>query len=275
VDRLDWNIDGYLFENYWNVLSELIWRDLKIFQVQFGNETIVKDRFYFRGDFRNGWILSGSNQDTDFSGNDRTNPLSESKNDSSDGSVSDLSFGIGYVFNVLRNRIDVIPIIGFSHSEQNLTITDGYQTISEEIPIDAPYVGSFSGLDSSYESNWLGPWIGLDLSYARNDNNRLAFSFEYHWAKYYATADWNLIDSYQHPKSFEHQADGYGILFKSKWHSQFYKNWYYDFRVDYQRWQTNPGTQRTFFSSGSISETRLNEVNWESLSFMLGLSYHF
>lgn len=278
VDQLDWSIAGNLGHDYWNVLSELIWQDLKIFQIQFDNETTIKDTFYLRGQLKKGRIYSGSNQDTDYNGNDRSNPWSQSKNACNDGSVSDLTLGVGYIFKPSNSRISFTPLVGFSHHGQDLTITDGYQTISEPIldkQIFPGLEGAFDGLDSSYETNWIGPWLGIDVAYDWKNSNRLAFSFEYHWTHYYAKADWNLISRFEHPKSFEHNANGHGIVFNTNWRSQFYKNWSYNFDLSYQRWQTDSGVDRTFFSDGSVSETRLNKVSWESLAVMFGLSCRF
>ena len=45
--------------------------------------------------------------------------------------------------------------------------------------------------------------------------------------------------------------------------------------LDYKDWTTDPGIDRTFFADGTTGETRLNEVNWESYSIMLGLAFYF
>jgi hypothetical protein len=84
-------------------------------------------------------------------------------------------------------------------------------------------LGPFSDLDSSYKTEWTGSWIGLDMAYAWKNLNQLAFSIEYHWADYYAKANWNLIKRFKHPISFEHSADGNGIIINTNWSSQFLK----------------------------------------------------
>ncbi len=271
VDQLDWNIAGNVEGNPVDVISELIWEDLEIYQVQFNNQTIIEDKFYFRGYLKKGWIQGGTNQDTDYLSNNRNNPWSQTINDSNDGSVFDLSLGIGYIFKPIHRKLSIAPAVGFSHHNQYLTMTNGYQTIAmvEELK------GPFPGLDSSYRTNWIGPWIGMDITYNLTKLSRVIVSVEYHWADYYAKADWNLRSDFNHPKSFEHDAVANGIVLNVNWNSEFYKNWYYDIDLGYQSWKTDAGIDRTFFSDGTIVETQLNEVNWESVAFMIGAEYKF
>ncbi len=72
------------------------------------------------------------------------------------------------------------PLLGYSYHEQNLNITDGNQTI--------PDSGSFPGLNSSYDTEWQGPWIGFDLRFKAREIKTFAhrfetyFTYEYHWA---------------------------------------------------------------------------------------------
>jgi hypothetical protein len=136
-------------------------------------------------------------------------------------------------------------------------------------------------LHSTYKTNWNGPWIGLDLRYDLNrkiswfSNSHLAFSVEQHWADYSASANWNLIDRFAHPKSFSHHADGQGVVFRADWIADLTERWSMTLGYVYQRWKTDSGIDRTYFSWGEVTETPLNEVNWESTAFMLAVGYRF
>jgi hypothetical protein len=44
---------------------------------------------------------------------------------------------------------------------------------------------------------------------------------------------------------------------------------------NYQKWDTDPGTDKTFFADGSTVTIPLNEVNWESWAIMLGANCRF
>lgn len=266
VDNFKWNIAGDSSGGNPNILSELTWTDLEIFQLKLRGRAAIGNRLYLRGVFDYGWIYGGDNQDSDFRGDDRTREFSRSNNKSDKGEVWDASAGIGFRnrLNLGAGTLDISPVAGYSYHRQNLWIINGVQTI--------PALGPFSGLNSSYSARWHGPWLGIDLDY---NLNRLAFygSFEYHYANYKAEADWNLRSDFAHPKSFEHHANGRGLVGTLGADYAIGKNWAIDGSFDLQDWETSHGVDRTFFTSGVISDTQLNEVKWDSYAVMLGLKY--
>lgn len=263
VDNLDWNIadsDGSP-----NILSELTWTDLKIVQIKADGKLIKSNNFYMRGSIGYGKIFDGDNQDSDYDGDDRTLEFSRSNNDADDGDVLDVSAGLGYQFRL--KKFTIAPLIGYSYHEQNLVMTNGFQTI--------PAYGSFPGLNSSYDAQWNGPWTGFDISYKIMEKLTLSGVFEYHWADYEAVANWNLRNDFEHPKSFEHIADGNGILLSAAVDYTFNKHWGIGFLANYQEWSADAGIHRVFTSNGAIGVTRLNEVNWESYAAEIGVTISF
>jgi len=285
VDDFDWNIAGDMSGSNPNILSELSWDDIEIYQVELYNKTILADVFYLRGSVGYGWIKDGENQDSDYLEDDRSFEFSRSNNSADDGDTLDASLGVGYPFTFGSGFVGLTPLIGYSYHEQNLTMTDGTQTITwislvPEFP-DGPPLGPFAGLDSTYEAEWEGPWVGFDLIFTSKQVLRYLtqveayVNFEYHWADYCAEADWNLRDDFAHPKSYEHEADGDGIVISAGWNIVWTDHWALNANFDYQDWSTDHGTDRTFFADGSVQETRLNEVNWKSYALMLGLSCRF
>jgi hypothetical protein len=273
-DNLDWNIAGTIFGQYVNVLSELEWEDIESYQVKFEGRFVIPKIIAFRGIADYGWIYDGEVQDSDYLGDNRTLEFSRSNNSADDGNVWDVSLAVGYPIRAGRNVIGTItPLVGYSYHEQNLTMTDGFQTI--------PPFGSFPGLDSRYETEWKGPWIGFDLNFKAAEYKSFAhrfetfFSYEYHWADYDAEADWNLRDDFKHPKSFTHDADGNGWIIRAGFNFVLHRNVALNFNYDYQDWSTDDGTDKIFFADGTTSKTKLNEVNWTSYSLGLGLSLRF
>ncbi|HLC18262.1 MAG TPA: TonB-dependent receptor [Thermodesulfobacteriota bacterium] len=267
-DNLDWNIAGTSAGTGPNVLSELAWKDLEILELKAATRVNLLRYVHIRGSVDRGLIFSGENQDSDYLGNFRTLEFSRSNNSSDDGAVWDASAGVGLRAELSfdSGTLAIMPLVGWSYHRQDLTITDGFQTI--------PATGAFSGLDSTYEARWKGPWYGADISFTQKDLT-LRGTFEYHAASYRALADWNLRSDFAHPVSFEHTADGSGYLVALLIDYAVTERWSVRGGVDYQDWQTDYGVDRTFFSDGSTSDTRLNEVNWDSLSATLGLGCRF
>lgn len=290
VDDLDWNIAGDNSGSNPNILSELTWSDLSIYQVNLEGDLLL-EWFYMRGSFGYGWIKDGKNQDSDYSGDNRTDEYSRSNNSADSGSVLDRSIAVGYQYKPGAGRIRITPLLGYSHHEQNLTLKDGFQTI--------PSTGSFSKLDSSYDTSWKGPWAGVDLTLELSRRLVLFSSFEYHWADYRAEGNWNLRTDLDHPKSFEHTAKGNGVLASVGGKFALGNNWYLNASVDYNDWSTDAGTDETFIPTETTTEvvttdedgntttetvttktvtssfTRLNEVNWSSFAVILGVTYTF
>lgn len=294
-DKLQWDIAGPYDPAYGrefpSTLSELTWEDIYSVGAGVSFKGSAAPRglrgrkgffFYGRGEGYYGLIVSGDNQDSDYFSDNRQDEFSRSNNKSKKGSVWDLSLagGVQYRYTTERNvRFMLSPVVGYSINKQNLTMTDGKQTIATDG--FTPPLGNFPGLDSTYDAKWSGPFVGLDLGYTMGDNqNRprfeLSLSGEYHWPEYEAEADWNLRDDFTHPVSFEQsvtRAEGY----KVKGGVRHYRNRRSSFGLDfsYTCLKGNKGTDKTFFTDNTYGLLTLNNVRWESWSLLLTWQYQF
>lgn len=289
-DRLDWTIAGTPQGTNPNILSELSWDDLEIYQLRAKGKVVAGlDNFpYFdacvKGSIGYGWIVDGESQDSDFAGDNRTLEFSRSSAKSDGGDVFDASLAIGPRFRVREEKLTVTPLVGVSYHQQNLRMTDAVQTLSDQAVADAFFgpgemvlqpLGPFPGLDSTYEARWGGPWVGVDLAIRPSSRLTLSGSAEYHWAVYKAEADWNLRSDFAHPTSFTHRANGEGVVLSAAADLALGERWGAELTYDYADWQTGHGTDRVFFADGAVGVTRLNEVNWRSQAVMLGVTYRF
>jgi outer membrane autotransporter protein len=273
-DELDWNIAGDINGNNPNVVSELTWDDLESYQLKFQGGLVWPNLIAVRGSLAYGWLFDGKNQDSDYLGDNRTFEFSRSNNTTDEDEVWDASLAVGYPARFGRTVIaTVTPLVGYSHHEQQLNISDGYQTI--------PSVGPFEGLDSSYDTKWKGPWIGIDMHFKAAEIKSFAHRFEtyltyeYHWADFEAEANWNLRDDLAHPKSFSHDTNGNGFVIGAGINYRLTQHWALNFNFDYQDWSTDSGTIKFFLADGTTHKQQLNEVNWTSYAFMMGLSLRF
>jgi len=273
VDDLSWNIAGNIYGGNPNVLSELTWSDLETLQATVGGRVLVNEWLYLRGSLGYGWTFSGGNLDSDFLGNNRTQEYSRSSNSADGGRVLDGAIGLGYQFSFLSGKFRLSPLLGYSYSAQELTLKDGVQVIAT--PGWTPPAGPIQGLDSTYDASWLGPWLGIDLSFEVTERVTLFGSFEYHWATFDSESNLNLRNDLAHPKTFEQDADGRGFLITLSAEYLLTGPWSLNMAFNYQKWSADPGRDRLYYANGSIAETRLNEVNWDSYALMLGLVYRF
>lgn len=277
-DNLDWNIAG----GGVNVLSELSWKNLAIAQVQATAKLNIKNDWRVRADLGYGAIMAGTNQDSDYNGNNRTLEFSRSNNKAG-GDVRDASIGIGKTLRLLDQTVGkfiyITPSIGLSVHQQNLTMTEGMQTVSR--PDLAPPgtgaapLGSFAGLASSYAAQWQGPWAGIEALIETGSNLSLTASAEYHVADYSAKANWNLRNDFAHPVSFKHTAKGQGIVGSVGASYPVARNWTMNLTLKYHQWSTRAGSDVVYFSNGSVGYTRLNTVIWESTAYNLEIVHSF
>lgn len=279
IDKLDWNIAGNPQGSNPNILSELAWSDLHIYQLKLANRTVIKDRVYLRCHLDYGWVTSGDNQDSDYNGDNRTGEYSRSLNGVDGNHVWDGSVGVGPRFLFLDTAVAVCPMIGYAVSEQDLNIVDGYQAFTAP-PATTP-TGPFPGLDSRYQTRWNGPWIGVDFAYAMPCTSgwlttiKVVFTGEYHWVEYEADANWNLRNDFSHPVSFTHDADGNGWVAGAALVLKMKNHWGINLGMNFKEMTTDEGLDRTYFRNGTVTETRLNEVCWRSFAIDAGVSYQF
>lgn len=266
-DDLNWNIAGTTAGTGPNVLSELTWEDIEIFQIQTNAQATFGRRVRLEGSIGYGWIYNGDNQDSDYVFDNRQGEFSRSHSDTDGDNVFDWSLGAGWQFNLgdeaelLVDDLALVVLGGWSHNEQNLRDINGFQII--------PATGSFAGLNSTYQARWDGPWLGIELT-GRKYKFSFFGRFEYHWPQYDAEADWNLRDDFQHPVSFTHDADGEGTKATLGIAYDLDKRWSIFLQTDVVAMDTNAGTDRTYFSDGSTGDTRLNNVNWDSFAVTVG-----
>jgi len=289
VDQLDWSISGDKDGTNPNVLSELIWTDLEILQTQLDAWVETRDLLWlntntlFLAKAAYGKIFVGYNRDSDYAGDNRTLEWSRSENQSDDGYTLDLSGAFGPKYELLQGKLYVAPLIGYSFHIQNLELTEGVQTVSENgiyttyfggTDNPAP-LGPITNLNSSYTAYWFGPWLGANVQLLPFEKWSFDLSAEYHIVEYFAEADWNLRANLAHPVSFEHEAHGNGIILSAKSVYELNQRWSAFFSGNVQFWETGDGVDTTFFANGTRGGTQLNEVNWESYAVMFGVSCHF
>lgn len=292
-DRLNWNIAASSHPPYYhgnpNVLSELKWENINIAQIGGKAEITSPNGWHFQGKVGYGFVSAGENQDSDYAGNGRSHEFSRSNNAANEGHTLDASIGAGYRF-AWRDEdgkalLSAIPVAGYSYHEQNLAMRKGMQTVSNpsdfwcrypsDTPCAGPRLGPFFGLDSRYSTQWHGPWLGLKAAALPFDWLDVYGQFEYHWANYYAKANWNLRQDFAHPYSFKHYADGQGLMAEAGLRFRLALAWALELNAFYTAMQTDSGTDTTYFRNGLALSTRLNKAQWDSWGANAGIRYKF
>lgn len=272
-DEVNFNFAGDMDGKNPNVQSELKWTDLKIYEVRLNGKSDINDKSFVEGSVGYGWIHSGHNQDSDYATDNRTGMFSRSENNAGNGHVVDGSIGYGYYIDKRKNSKTAF-VTGYSVNKQALRITDGDQTYSDFYYQSQP-IGPFSGLNSTFDTRWHGPYIGLSFEKQASKKIKILTRFEYHFTKYHAEGNWNLSSAYAHPKSIEQSASGYGTVFSVGSEYQMDKEWALKAKINFSRFKSKDGLHKAFVANGTSAETRLNEANWDSRAINLSVTKKF
>jgi hypothetical protein len=263
-DHLQWSIAGPNHQP--NILSELTWNDLDIAELGFDLRAVTPDSFVGKASMDYGIIFSGKNQDSDYWGDNRTIEFSRSDNNGGDGYVLDGSGGVGYAL-YYRDYLILDLLIGLSYHTQQLRMTDGLQVI--------PDFGPFPGLNSQYNAEWWGPWLGIDFECNISTNVQLTAGVEYHLVEYQGEGHWNLRN-FTHP--FVHQASGNGVIANLGLQGPICNCWEWGIQATHRRFSTNAGTEEQFELIDNqlfLFEQPFNGALWSSTSLSVSLGTWF
>ena len=281
IDDLTWNIAGDISGADPNISLEQEYSSIRMpYFLAEANMNLV-EAFRFEGKLGYGSSLSdGYNRESEYLSDNGEDEFLRSENKVSEASAFDASMAFGYnvVFepkfgrdNLDVDRLSLTPLVGYSFHRQDMTVTDGDQTIDF---FNFFGLGPFEGLKNTYTSWWNGPWLGVELS---GQAGRVLSSLRYerHWAKYSAEGDYNLRTDLEHPASYEHETDGTGHVFNVGLGYKLTDNWQLDLNYLRHMWRAEAGTDRLNMVDGTRPETQLNEVEWDSQQFFLGATRSF
>lgn len=272
--------------------SKLHWKNLNIWQIEARGKYVTCDNVYLRGVFDYGWITSGKVTDSDFistgsisevSSSDTSfaNSFSGSNEDEfsrshahSKGHVYDANIAIGYQFQLCDDSLALSPVVGYGWNGQHLELKNGRQEI--------PASESIDDLHSKYHARWNGPFLGVDLDYRFSCDWSIFATYEFHWARYHARANWNLrsdlIDGFS-----QHAKNGYGNVVSLGFKWDFCECWTASLIGQWQGWYAKRGRDVAKIAEVDIGDvevttyvsSHLRNVRWQSGSIMFDLGMIF
>jgi hypothetical protein len=247
---VNWNIAGNLQGTSPNIISELIWRDIKSKQLLLGGIWTEGD-YFLQASGEYGRVYSGENQDSDYRLDDREDERSRSVNNAGKGYMVDLDLNYGKS-HVISPKLKVDTSIGYSTHRQHLKMYDGNQVIGS---------ASLDGLDSLYQSNWSGPQASADINYKSN-NNIYSLGYTYQDIDLNGHTNWNLRSDLKHPVSMTQTGSGKGEKITAS-----YERAVSDFSslsLVLSRYDYSATGIHTFHLLSSNSSQKLNAVNWKA-----------
>lgn len=279
-DTLSWKMLPYIAS--YNYLPEVAWDDLDIFEMKVDGKWSGASGLYVRGNFGLGWIDNNEVNEPGY--------VSLSRDiDKEKGTVMDASAGVGYRISAPSSsggtNFHFVPMLGYGFNDQNLAIRSGEQVLKTHYYSVDEALEEDANAYLLYSTTWKGPWIGTDMILEMGEKHSLSASLTYHFLRYEAETEFH-VESATYSPLFEHMADGGGISASLAYQYDFTENWFLNFQFDYRNYWAEDGTDTSYYASywGEVVESTedletttvgLDEVQWESFSFLFGIGFTF
>lgn len=261
-ENLDWSIAGDENGQNPNVFSELIWKKVRGPQLGLLAEWKILKKLSIGLDLSYLNIVTGRVTDADYADDHRQQRFSYEELNADRGHVILLKARLQYHL-YSGSFFAISPYLAYINKHQRLYMSDNEIALVES-----------KHLNSTYQPSWQGASLGTEfLFYIRKAILSIGLSGSL--LDYYAKADWNLIEEYAHPISFEHRAKGQGFDAQFQFEYPVFGNLFIMANADISFLETNIGTDKLFYLSGSSASTQLNGVSNKSFGMGGGLKLLF
>ncbi|AOM78606.1 hypothetical protein [Pedobacter steynii] len=244
-ENFQWSIAGNSNGQNPNVLSEVKWAKLKGPGMGLDMELDVWSHIFVRAGYHLSFIRSGTATDNDYAADNRSQPTYHALLKSNEGNTYRYSAALAYDFKLHKIWI-MVPYVGYAISKQSLSLKSFEEEKGEQ------------KLNSSYESRWAGPVIGVDLDVAVGRRISLNAGFNYKQLNYTGSANWNLIDAFKHPLSFRHRAKGFENQTLLRLNLKINALFSAHIKAEYSYAETGIGVDQLFLADGQERESRFN-----------------
>lgn len=258
-ENFHWSIAGNSNGQNPNVFSELRWTKLGGQSIAAALQWNVYQRFNVYADYTRQFITSGTVNDSDYSNDNRTGNTYNETFDSGKGNIQGWELGAGYQL-VNNNWLYLIPYAGYGDNRQSLYLYDSDNR--------------FPGLNSSYQTQWKGAFIKAIASFKLIKELKFNTDITYSQVSYNAQGNWNLITTFQHPVSYRHHANGYGLNTNGALVYAITNYIAIQAGGGYMHWQTGNGTDELYLKSGEVDKTQMNGAFRNGFRLFGGITFN-
>lgn len=257
--NLTWSIAGNANGSSPNIYSELKWKSVSGICAEIDVKWNCWKKFILIGAYSRLIVTKGIVTDHDYNGDNRTNEIYGATYAADRGLSAKWRAGIGY------RLVD--------HERFVLTANSGYISILQVLSLRDD-TGN-SGLNSNYKPHWNGAFVQTQMALDLGNRWRLAGDISYSQLKYKATADWNLIQSFEHPVSFRHYADGCRADGSVSIAMNITRHLSAHICAAAFFMQTGNGIDELYLTDGTISKTRLNGLTCKGTQLLFGFTFTY
>jgi hypothetical protein len=258
-ENFNWSIAGNTDGQNPNVYSELKWRKLQVPVMQLSIDVKPWKNLIIKTAFNYGIITSGSVNDRDYVGDDRTRNVYDGTFKSNEGSTRSAEILIGYTL-LSQKKVPITPLLGYGLYRQELYLLGSDSNTNEK-------------LRSTYKTFWNGLVVGIESVYKVHRKLNIEPAIFYNQLTYKSEADWNLIQKFKHPISFKQHANAFKV--EARTNIRYKLNSHISFLVYgcYSYWKTGIGVDRLYLNDGTVSDTQFNGAHRKGISCGAGISW--
>ncbi|MFV0607337.1 MAG: hypothetical protein ACK5NK_16030 [Niabella sp.] len=257
-ENFRWSIAGNEQGTNPNILSELIFNPIRAkgFHIDAGYTPFPNSSFHIY--YNRLFTYNGEATDFDYDGDNRTQPSSQLYLQSNKGFMRSTGFTAHEHF-FSQNTISLIAGIGFDLTRELFYLTD----IND------------SFLNTTYEANWNGPLLTAKGIWNINRFLSIGSSLTGRYLFYNAKANWNLVESFQHPVSFTHKAAGWGLDYDLGATAKLSNTVKLSIINRYSFWKTKKGLDKLYQSDGQILRAQMNGAIKKSIGLGIKAGFEF
>ncbi|QIL39940.1 outer membrane beta-barrel protein [Pedobacter sp. HDW13] len=259
--KSDWSIAGNASGTSPNILSELVWKNLKGPNFGLDAKYHITNRLSIKTGSQYSNITKGEVEDTDYADDNRQNAFYFDLLDANKGYLFNTSLQLSYQLLNL-DRFAINPIIGLSYNQQKFHLLESASNINS------------AGLNSTYQTRYKGFDFGLEGTF-KAKSFRVTAGILGGFYTYSAKANWNLIPDFQKPVSFTHAANSFALNGNINLAVPLNKTLQIELDYKINNINTYSGVDRAYFNNKQAEETQFNGANFRANTIALGLNFSF
>jgi outer membrane protease len=259
--KFDWSIAGNAAGTNPNILSELVWKNLKGPSFGLDVKYNITDRLSIKAINQYSRITKGEAEDTDYADDNRQNAFYNDKFNANKGYLFNTDLQLSYRA-LSFNNFSINPIVGLSYNQQRFYLLES---------TDSP--GSI-GLNSTYQTKYKGFDVGTEVVF-KTKSFSVSAEILGGFYTYSAKANWNLIPDFAKPVSFTQKANSFALTGNINLSVPLNKS--LQLALDYKinNIKTYSGTDRAYFTNRPGEETRFNGAKFTKNAAFLGIDFSF
>ncbi|MGO4875884.1 hypothetical protein ACEN2P_04730 [Pedobacter psychrotolerans] len=259
--EFNWSIAGNLSGTSPNILSELIWKNLRGPDFGLDVQYQITDRLYIKAATQYTDIVKGDAEDTDYADDNRKNAFYYDLFDADKGYL--LSTQVQLKYRALNfGLVSIFPIIAFTYNQHQFNLLENAGNTQA------------IGLNSTYQTKYNGFDFGVE-TILKTKKFYISAGILNGFYSYSAKANWNLIPAFEKPVSFTQKANSYALTGYASVSIPVNKD--LQFSIDYQinNVNTKKGIDRAYLIGKNIEETRFNGANFRINTIAFGFNFLF